>query len=112
MKLFTIAKIEIKKSFKATLILSLFMSLFVIMIIAIFDPELFAGFEEIMDAYPDIIKNMVGSAFDLGTIGGFYTVEFLSMIWLWLGIYFILKAGQDIPTTIENKTIDLVLSKP
>lgn len=112
MKLFTIAKIEIKKSFKATFILSLIMGLFVIMIIAIFDPEIFAGFEEIIDAYPDIIKNMVGSAFDLGTIGGFYTVEFLSMIWLWLGIYFILKAGQDIPTTIENKTIDLVLSKP
>jgi len=76
MKLFTIAKIEIKKSFKATFILSLFMGLFVIMIMAIFDPELFAGFEEIMDVYPDAIKAMVGSALDLGTIGGLYTAEF------------------------------------
>ena len=112
MKLFTIAKIEIKKSFKATFALSLLMGLFVILIMVIFDPELFAGVEEMLDLFPDAIKDMLGSALDLGTIGGLYTVEFLSMIWLWLGIYFILKAGQDIPSTIENKTIDLVLSKP
>ncbi len=112
MKLFTIAKIEIKKSFKAVFALSLLMGLFVILIMVIFDPELFAGVEEMLDLYPDAIKDMLGSALDLGTIGGLYTVEFLSMIWIWLGIYFILKAGQDIPATIDNKTIDLVLSKP
>ncbi len=112
MKLFTITKIEIKKSFKPVLLLSLLMCLFVLMIVSIFDPELFEGIEEMMDLFPEAIKDMLGSALDLTTIGGFYTIEFLSMIWIWVGIYFILKAGQDIPATIDNKTIDLVLSKP
>ena len=112
MKLFAIALIEIKKSFKAVLNVSLFMGLFILMITTIFDPDIFVGMEDIMDAYPDFIMEIMGSAFDLGTYGGFYTVEFLSMIWIWLGIYFVLKAGQDIPSTIEDQTIDLILSKP
>ena len=112
MKVHTIATIEIKKSFKGVLKVSAFMALFVIMIVSIFDPDLFAGMEEVFANYPDFIMEMVGGALDLGTFGGFYTLEFLSMIWIWLGIYFILQAGQDIPSTIENKTIDLTLSKP
>jgi len=112
MKVHTIAVIEIKKSIKGVLKVSLFMAFFVILITSIFDPELFAGLEEMLVAYPDFILEMIGSALDLGTYGGFYTMEFLSMIWIWLGIYLILQAGQDIPSTIENKTIDLILSKP
>ena len=112
MKVHTIALIEIKKSIKGVLIISLFMAFFVIMITAIFDPDLFLGMEEMLEAYPEFILEMVGSALDLGTYGGFFTIEFLLMIWIWLGIYFILQAGQDIPSTIENKTIDLTLSKP
>ncbi|MHA1612154.1 MAG: ABC transporter permease subunit [Promethearchaeota archaeon] len=112
MKLFTIAKIEIKKSLKPVFTVSLMMGLFILMIASIFDPELFEGVEEMMEAYPAAILDMVGGIFDLATFGGFFNMEFLSMIWVWLGIYFILKAGQDIPSTIENKTIDLILSKP
>jgi ABC-2 type transport system permease protein len=112
MKLFTIAQIEIKKSIKAVLMLSLFMALLVTMVMAIFDPELFAGLEGVLDAYPDAIKELLGSVIDLGTIMGYFTIEFLSLIWVWLGIYFVLKGGQDIPSTIENQTIDLILSKP
>ena len=112
MKVHTIALIEIKKSFKGVLKVSVFMGLFVIMITSIFDPDLFVGMEEMLEAYPEFILEMIGSALDLGTYGGFYTMEFLSMIWIWLGIYFILQAGQDIPSTIEDQTIDLILSKP
>jgi ABC-2 type transport system permease protein len=112
MKLHTIALIEIKKSIKGVLKVSLFMALFVILISSIFDPELFAGMEEMLEAYPEFILEMIGGALDLSTYGGFYTMEFLSMIWIWLGIYFILQAGQDIPSTIEDQTIDLILSKP
>jgi len=93
MKVHTIATIEIKKSFKGVLKVSAFMALFVIMIASIFDPDLFAGMEEVFANYPDFIMEMVGGALDLGTFGGFYTLEFLSMIWIWLGIYFILQAG-------------------
>jgi ABC-2 type transport system permease protein len=31
---------------------------------------------------------------------------------MYMGLYFILKTSQDIPTEIEEKTIDIVLSKP
>ena len=103
MKVHTIATIEIKKSFKGVLKVSAFMALFVIMIASIFDPDLFAGMEEMLEAYPEFILEMIGGALDLATFGGFYTVEFLSMIWIWLGIYFILQAGQDIPSTIESR---------
>ncbi|WP_371802473.1 ABC transporter permease subunit [Candidatus Lokiarchaeum ossiferum] len=112
MSLLTITKIEIKKSLKATLLLSIIMGLFVLMIAVIFDPDLFAEVEDIFSNYPEAILDMVGGVLDMSTFAGFYTVEFLAMIWMWLGIYFVLKAGQDIPSTIENKTIDLILSKP
>lgn len=112
MKVHTIALIEIKKSIKGVLKVSIFMALFVILITSIFDPDLFVGMEEMLEAYPEFILEMIGSALDLGTYGGFYTMEFLSMIWIWLGIYFIQQAGQDIPSTIEDQTIDLILSKP
>ena len=112
MSLFTIAKIEIKKSLKSTLIYSLIMGSFVLMIALIFDPELFAGMEDMLEAYPEAIIELIGGVFDLSTFGGFFSMEFMSMIWMWVGIYYVLKAGQDIPSTIENKTIDLILTKP
>ncbi|UYP46979.1 hypothetical protein NEF87_003264 [Candidatus Lokiarchaeum ossiferum] len=112
MSLLTITKIEIKKSLKSTLLLSIIMGLFVLMIAVIFDPDLFVDFEDLVANYPEAILDMVGGVLDMTTFAGFYTVEFLAMIWMWLGIYFVLKAGQDIPSTIENKTIDLILSKP
>ncbi len=112
MKVQTIALIEIKKSFKAVIILSFLMGAFILMITAIFNPDSFGDLEGYMASMPPAIMEMMGSALDLTTFGGFFTIEFLSMIWIWLGIYFILQAGQDIPSTIENKTIDLTLSKP
>ncbi len=83
-----------------------------IMIISVFDPELFGGFEEIVDQYPQAIVDMVGGNLAMGTLSGFITMEFLSLIWMWVGIYIILKVSQDIPTAIDNKSIDLILSKP
>ncbi len=112
MRLIAITKTEIKKSLKSTAILSGIMGLFILMIASIFDPDLFVGMEDMLDAYPDALLDMIGGVFDLATFAGFFTMEFMAMIWIWLGIYYVLKAGQDIPSTIENKTIDLILSKP
>ena len=47
---------------------------------AIFDPDLFAGLEDILDAYPEAIKELLGSVIDIGTIEGYFTIEFLSLI--------------------------------
>ena len=88
------------------------LSLFVLMVISIYDPDLFGEFEDLIELYPEAILDLVGGSFSAGTLSGFITIEFLSLIWLWVGIYIILKASQDIPTAIDNKSIDLILSKP
>jgi ABC-type transport system involved in multi-copper enzyme maturation permease subunit len=83
-----------------------------LLILIIFDPEMFMGMEDFIASLPPEILAMIGGTISLGTLSGFITMEFLSMIWIWVGIYIVLKAAQDIPATIENKGIDLILSKP
>lgn len=112
MRFLSILKLELKKNFKSILKTVVFLALFMLMYMSMFDPELFAGMEDIMDSFPAAMLDLVGGTFELSTLAGFLTMEFLSMIWIWVGIYIILKAAQDIPTEIDNKTIDLILSKP
>ncbi len=112
MSFFNILTVEIKKNWGSIIKLTSILALFMIMIISVFDPELFSGFEDIVEQYPQAIIDMVGGNLAMGKLSGFITIEFLSLIWMWVGIYIILKASQDIPTAIDNKSIDLILSKP
>ena len=112
MSILHILKIELKTNMKSILKMSIALSLFMLLMLLMFDPELFGGMEEMLDAYPEEILAMIGGTISLGTLTGFITMEFLSIIWMWVGIYIILKAAQDIPTAIDNKSIDLILSKP
>lgn len=112
MNFLSILKIELKKDINSILKISSVLSLFVLLILLIFDPEWFAGMEGFIDGLPPEILAMIGGTISLGTLSGFITIEFLSMIWIWVGFYIILKASQDIPAAIENKGIDLILSKP
>jgi ABC-2 type transport system permease protein len=112
MNILKILTIELKKSIKSILKVSLVLSLFMLLVLLIYDPDLFAGIEDMLVNYPEEILALIGGTISLGTLSGFITVEFLSMIWIWVGIYIILKAAQDIPTAIDNKSIDLILSKP
>jgi ABC-type transport system involved in multi-copper enzyme maturation permease subunit len=112
MNVLSIFKIELKKNFGSILKISLMVSLFMLMILYVFDPELFSGMEDMFSNYPQEILDMLGGVVSLSTLAGFITMEFLAIIWMWVGIYIILKAAQDIPTAIDNKTIDLLLSKP
>jgi ABC-2 type transport system permease protein len=80
--------------------------------VSFFDPELLAGLEEAFAAYPEAIRQMVGEFATLGEFGGFTNIYLFSISWFYFGIYFILKSAQNIPKEIEDKTIDLVLSKP
>jgi len=43
---------------------------------------------------------------------GFWSLEILSFIWLYAGIYLIFMASSLLSNEVENKTIDLSLSKP
>ncbi len=79
---------------------------------AIYDPTLFEDMEGLLEGYPEAIVQMVGQYISLTTFGGFLNVYLFSMTWFYFGFYFIIKAAQDIPKEIEDKTIDIILSKP
>jgi len=97
---------------KGILFYTLLMGLFSFWFLTIFNPELFAGMEEFFKGYPEFILEMVGGQLALAEFGGFISTYIFSFAWMYFGIYLILRASQDIPKEIDNKTIDLVLSKP
>ncbi|TFF85529.1 MAG: hypothetical protein EU518_00990, partial [Promethearchaeota archaeon] len=62
--------------------------------------------------FPDAIKSLIGGSLSIGDYTSFMNVYLFSFAWMWMGLYFVLKASQDIPTEIEEKTIEITLSKP
>jgi len=97
---------------KGILFYTVLMGLFSFWFLTIFNPELFSGMEEIFKDYPEFILEMVGGQLALAEFGGFISTYIFSFAWMYFGIYLIMRASQDIPKEIDNKTIDLVLSKP
>lgn len=97
---------------KGILFYTLLMLLFTFWFTTIFNPELFAGMEEFFKGYPQFILDMVGGQLALGEFGGFISTYIFSFAWMYFGIYLIMRSSQDIPKEIDNKTIDLILSKP
>jgi len=112
MKFLNITLKEIKANLKGFLIFTLLMSLFFMWFTLMFDAEFLGNMEELLEGYPEAIRRMVGQFHSLTTFTGFINVYLFSLTWLYLGIYFIMKVSQDIPKEIEDKTIDLILSKP
>jgi ABC-2 type transport system permease protein len=103
---------EIRYNIKAIIILALCFGLFFLAFMAIYDPTLFEDMEALLASYPEAIIQIVGEYIALTTFGGFLNVYLFSMSWFYFGFYFIIKAAQDIPKEIEDKTIDIILSKP
>jgi ABC-2 type transport system permease protein len=112
MKLLNIIIKEIKVNFKGFFIYTLLMSLFFMWFTTMFDAEFLGDMEELLEGYPEAIRRIVGEFISLTTFTGFISVYLFSLTWLYLGIYFIMKVSQDIPKEIEDKTIDIILSKP
>ena len=111
-KFFQIAKNEIQKNLRSILIFSGIIGLMFLYLMNMFDPTLFGQFNEILESYPESIKQMVGGTIDLATIEGFMNTYVFTFAWMWFGIYIMIRTAQDIPEEIENKTIDMVISKP
>jgi ABC-type transport system involved in multi-copper enzyme maturation permease subunit len=103
---------EIKSGVKGLIFYTALMGLFYMWFVSIFDPVFFADFEALLDSYPEAIRQMVGEFFSLQTIGGLMNIYLFSMSFFFFGVYFVLKSSQDIPKEIDNRTIDLMLSKP
>ena len=102
---------ELTSSKKGLILYTALMGLFYMWFVSIFDPVFFVDFEALLDSYPEAIRQMIGEFYSLGTIGGLINIYLFSMSLFFFGIYFVLKASQDIPREINFKTIDLMLSK-
>jgi ABC-2 type transport system permease protein len=112
MKAIQIVWTELKNHYKSIMIYSGIMALFFVWFVTFFDPDLFAGMEEVFENYPEAIRQIVGEFYNLSEFGGFINVYLFSVSFFYFGIYFILKSAQSFPKEIEDKTIDLLLSKP
>ena len=112
MKVFSISWKEIYDNRKGTIFYGLLMFLFCLMMASMFDPTLFEGMEELFKSYPEAVQEMVGGQIALSEPGGFIHTYLITFSWMYIGIYLMLKSSQDIPKEIDNKTIDLILSKP
>ncbi len=85
------------------------LSLFVISMIADMDLQ---SLEELFSAWPEGMMDFFGDLAVLSNPYGYWTMELLSFIWLYAGIYLIFMASSLLSHEVENKTIDLSLSKP
>ncbi|MFX0104327.1 MAG: ABC transporter permease subunit [Candidatus Hodarchaeota archaeon] len=103
---------QIMTSKKGIILYTTLMGLFYMWFVSIFDPIFFEDFEALLETYPEAIRQMIGEFYSLSTIGGLMNIYLFSMSLFFFGVYFILKASQDIPREIDNKTIDIMLSKP
>ncbi|MHA1729797.1 MAG: ABC transporter permease subunit [Promethearchaeota archaeon] len=112
MEIFSVLKFEIKKNYKSILIFATIIGGFLFMMTSIFEPILFANYNVIIVGMPEEVLALIGGLIDLSTFEGYFNMYIFELAWMWYGLYIILKVAQDIPGEIENKTIDLVLSKP
>ena len=72
-----------------------------------------------VSAYADIFESMPELADFLGgfvaftTPYGFLGIELFAFMWIFVGIFLVYMASSSaLPIAVENKTIDLILSKP
>lgn len=112
MKAIKVTLKELTTGKKGIIIYTVLLGLFYLWFVSIFDPIFFADFEALLDSYPEAIRQMIGEFYSLSTIGGLMNIYLFSMSFFFFGVYFVLKASQDLPREIDNKTIDLMLSKP
>jgi len=66
--------------------------------------SMMGGIEELLDFFGGIAV--------MSNPYGFWSLEILNFIWLYAGIYLIFMASSLLSHEVENKTIDLSLSKP
>jgi len=71
-----------------------------------------SAYTTIIESMPEFAKFFGG--FDaFSTPYGFVNVEMFTFMWIFVGIFLVYMASSTaLPAEIENKTIDLILSKP
>jgi len=105
-----VKELVIEKKFNILIlggVLGLF-SFFIIVIIGDLDLQ---SLEDIFNMFPELLA-FFGGLEVLANPYGFWALELMSFIWLYAGIYIVFMASSLLSHEVENKTIDLSLSKP
>ena len=85
------------------------LSFFVIVMIGDLDLQ---AIEDFFSTFPEGMLDFLGDLEVIANPYGFWTLELLSFIWLYAGLYLVFMASSLLSREVENKTIDLSLSKP
>ncbi len=111
-QLLTIVKEYLKDKKWATILLGGITGLFGLFTIYIFNDLDLEAMDSIIAMFPEGMLDFFGGLDAMTNPYGFLTMEVLSFIWLWAGIYLIFSASSLLSQDIEEKTIELSLSKP
>ncbi|MBY9006967.1 MAG: ABC transporter permease subunit [Candidatus Lokiarchaeota archaeon] len=85
------------------------LSFFIIYMVNGIDIE---SLEAIIASFPEGMFDFFGDIEIFSNPYGFWSLEMLSFIWLYAGIYIVYMASSLLSQEVEEKTIDLSLSKP
>ncbi|MFX1572074.1 MAG: ABC transporter permease [Promethearchaeota archaeon] len=85
------------------------LSYFIVYMVEDMDLE---ALQEIFNMWPEDLLEFFGEMAIIVNPYGFWGLEMLSFIWAYAGIYIVYMASSLLPQDVEDKTIDLSLSKP
>jgi len=107
----TVKELILEKKF-IILILGSIIGLLSFFIIAILEDLDLESLEGLFGLFPEELMVFFGGLAVISNPYGFWSLEILSFIWLYAGIYTIFMASSLLSHEVEEKTIDLSLSKP
>ena len=109
---FTLYKRELKGSWKLLLIFAAILTMYVTMIVGMYDPELSATLEELTKAMPDLM-NAVGMTGGSATLIGFMSSYLYGMLLLCFPMVFlILRANALIAKYVDRGSMVALLAAP
>ena len=111
-QLLTIMKEYLKDKKWATILLGGITGLFGIFTVYILNDFDLEAIESLMAMFPEGMLDFFGGAVAMTNPYGFLTIEVLGFIWLYAGIYLVFSASSLLSQDVEEKTIELFLSKP
>ena len=108
----TIVKEYIKDKKWATILLGGITGLFGLFTIYIFSDLDLEALDSLMAMFPEGMLDFFGGMVAMTNPYGWLTIEVLGFLWLYAGIYLVFSASSLLSQDIEEKTIELSLSKP
>ncbi|MBA7580790.1 hypothetical protein ES708_22684 [subsurface metagenome] len=108
----TIVKEYLKDKKWATILLGGIIGLFGLFTTYILNEFDLEAMESLMAMFPEDLFDFFGGLVAMTNPYGFLTLEVLGFIWLYAGIYLVFSASSLLSQEIEEKTIELSLSKP